>query len=163
MKHNTIFSINSLLQNSPIIAQLYNKLNQLEQLNKFISHFLPPMLAKNCRASNIRDGILILTTTSPVWNHQINFLKIDLLTQLRKNNPEWASLSSILVKTEYLAECLTNTEHKTLKTIKNFTVSKENIKAINNIADNQISHQPLASALKQLAKKFNYSGPSRGV
>lgn len=153
MKHNTIFSINSLLQNSPIIAQLYNKLNQLEQLNKFISHFLPPMLAKNCRASNIRDGILILTTTSPVWNHQINFLKIDLLTQLRKNNAEWTGLSSILVKTDYLAECLTTKEHNSSKKLNNFTISKENIEIINNLADNEISHQPLASALKQLAKK----------
>lgn len=152
MKHNTIFSINSLLQNSPIIAQLYNKLNQLEQLNKIITNFLPPMLAKNCRASNLRDGILILTTTGPVWNHQINFLKIDLLNKLR-SNPEWAGLASISIKTEYLSECLTNTEHKAPKKLQNFTISKENIEIINNLANNEISHQPLASALKQLAKK----------
>lgn len=155
MKHNTIFSINSLLQNSPIIAQLYNKLNQLEQLNKFITRFLPPILAKNCCVSNLRDGVLILTTTSPVWNHQINFLKVDLLTQLRRASPEWAGLSSILVKTDYLAECLTTNEHNNSKKLNNFTISKDNIETINNLADNQISHQPLAAALKQLANKLS--------
>lgn len=106
MKHNTIRSINYLLQNSPTIAKLYNKLQQLEQLNTIVANFLPPKIAKQCTVSNLRDGILILTTTSPIWNHQINFLKMDLLDKLRRSDPIWISIKSISVKTAYLIEDL---------------------------------------------------------
>ncbi|MGD0465128.1 MAG: DUF721 domain-containing protein [Gammaproteobacteria bacterium] len=157
MKYISIHSINALLQNSPTITNIRNKLQQLQQLNKIVAKLLPPTISCHCSVANLRDGILILTTTSPVWNHQINFLKMDLLDKLRISEPAWAGISSILVKTNYLIEELTTYQPDPINNIQNtnnnskkFFISEKNAEIINGIANNEISYLPLAMALKKL-------------
>ncbi len=164
-KYTNIHSINTLLQNSPTILNIQDKLQQLQQLHNTVTNLLPPIIAKYCSVANLRDGVLILTTTSPVWNHQINFLKMDLLDKLRNSNAAWAGIASISVKTDYLPEDLMvyqqNNDHSNHKSndkqkdrLKNFTISTKTAKIINNIATNDINHPPLAMALKNLARKL---------
>jgi|GEM_PF-1210721 hypothetical protein len=158
MKYISIHSINALLQNSPTITNIRNKLQQLQQLNKIVAKLLPPTTSYHCSVANLRDGILILTTTSPVWNHQINFLKMDLLDKLRISDPAWAGISSILVKTNYLIEELAIYQPDPIKiniqntknNSKKFFISEKNAEIINSIANNEISYLPLAMALKKL-------------
>ena len=160
MKYTSINSINALLQNSPTITNIRNKLQQLQQLNKIVTKLLPPILSRYVSVANLRDGILILTTTSPVWNHQINFLKMDLLDKLRVSDPAWAGIGSILVKTNYLIEELAiyqpnpteiNIQNTNNNPKKN-SMSAKNADIINNIANNEISYKPLAMALQKLTK-----------
>jgi len=158
MKYISIHSINALLQNSPTITNIRNKLQQLKQLNKIVTKLLPPALSCHATVANLRDGILILTTTSPVWNHQINFLKMDLLDKLRISDPAWAGISSILVKTNYIIEELAVYHPDPVKiniqntnnNPKKISISAKNAEIINGIANNEISYKPLAMALKKL-------------
>ncbi len=162
MKYTSIQHINKLLQNSPIIIDVRNKLQQLQQLNKAVANLLPPTIASNCSVANLRDGLLVLTTNSPVWRHQINFLKMDLLDQLRISNPLWAGISAISVTIDYLIEDLDkyqkdpnpvnniNIDSKT----KNFNISLETAELMNTIANQSISYQPLSVALKKLIEKI---------
>ena len=162
MKYTSIQHINKLLQNSPIIIDVRNKLQQLQQLNKAVTNLLPPTIASNCSVANLRDGLLVLTTNSPVWRHQINFLKMDLLDQLRSSNPLWAGISAISVTIDYLIEDLDkyqkdlnlvnniNIDSKT----KNFTISLETAELMNTIANQSINYEPLSIALKKLIKKI---------
>lgn len=160
MKYNNIRSFNTLLQNSPTISKLYYKLQQLQQLNNIITSFLPTIIAQHCSVSNLTAGTLILTTTSPVWNHQINFLKMDLLNKLRNSDPIWAGITGITVKTNYLMEELNNykqinNNNKTKP--KKITLSAHNIAIINNIANNEISYSPLAKMLKKLCDNAEHN------
>ena len=160
MKYTSIHSINALLQNSQTIIKIRNKLQKLQQLNKIVTKLLPPQISCHCSVANLRDGILILTTTSPVWNHQINFLKMDLLDKLRASDTAWAGITSISIKTSYLIEELTAYQPEPFKidiqnsniNPKKFAISTKNAEIINGIANNEISYQPLAMALKKLIK-----------
>ena len=174
MKYTSTQHINTLLHNSSIITDFCNKLQQLKQLNQIVSSLLPTTIANNCSVANLRDGILILTTNSPVWKHQINFLKIDLLEKLRNTSPMWAGIISISVRIDYLAEDLNtyqnniklsnlniitnNTSndkinHK-IKVNKNFTISPQTALLVNSIVDQEISYKPLSCKLKNLIEKL---------
>lgn len=155
MKYNNIRSFNNLLQNSPTISKLYYKLQQIQQLNNVLTNLLPPLAAQNCCVSNLRDGMLILTTTSPVWNHQINFLKTDLINKLRNSSPDFAGITAIKVKTSYLIEELNNYKNPALnnKSPKKLNISANSAKVIRDIADKAITYSPLANILKKLCKE----------
>lgn len=156
MKYNNIRSFNNLLQNSPTISKLYYKLQQIQQLNNVLTNLLPPLAAQNCCVSNLRDGMLILTTTSPVWNHQINFLKTDLINKLRNSSPDFAGITAIKVKTSYLIEELNNYKNAAStnnKSRKKLNISANSAKVIHDIADKAITYQPLANMLKNLCKE----------
>lgn len=94
-------SLTNLLSSVPELQQLTQKLAQLEQINFYLTANLDPTLAAHCRVANLRDGSLILSTTSPAWNHKLRFASLDLLTVLRAN-PKWSGLKSIAVRVDYL-------------------------------------------------------------
>lgn len=147
-----MYSFNNLLQNSPTISKLYCKLQQIQQLNNVLANLLPPLAAQNCYVSNLKEGMLILTTTSPVWNHQINFLKSDLINKLRNSSPEFAGITTIKVKTSYLLAELDNynTPSSTNTPPKKLNISPKSATIIRNIAEKEITHPPLANILKKL-------------
>lgn len=99
-----MISFTSLLQSAPNLNKLLAKLAQLEQLNRFIAKYFEatePNLGKQCRVANLREGILILSTTGPAWKHKLRFATSDLLSALRAN-PQWSSLKSIEVRIDYI-------------------------------------------------------------
>lgn len=87
-------SIAALLTTSPGLRPLVEKINELAILNRIVLKNLDPHLVPHCSVSNLRDGILILTTSSPTWGHQLRFSSMTLLNKLREN-PQWAGLKSI--------------------------------------------------------------------
>ena len=174
MKYTSIQHINTLLQNSSIINDVRNKLQQLKELNQAVVSLLPTEASNYCSVANFRDGVLILTTKSPAWKHQINFLKMDLLDQLRSYNSSWAGISSITVTIDYLIDDLDkyqnnsdnndsingynidkkNSNNQDNKN-KNFTISSKTAELINNIVNQEISYEPLAIGLKRLIGKIS--------
>ena len=89
---------------------------------------------------------------------------MDLLDKLRASDPAWAGITSISIKTSYLIEELTVYQPEPFKiniqntniNPKKFAISTKNAEIINGIANNEISYQPLAMALKKLTK-INYT------
>lgn len=98
-----MISFTSLLQTAPNLHKLLAKLEQIKQLNLFVTSHLEPSLAKQCQVANLRDGVLILSTTSPAWKHKLRFAALDLLSALRAN-PHWSNLKSIEIRIDYLPE-----------------------------------------------------------
>ena len=96
-----MISFTNLLQTAPNLYKLLDKLEQLNLLNSFVVAHLEPSLAAQCRVANLRDGILILSTTSPAWKHKLRFATLDLLSALRAH-PKWSSLKAIEVRIDYL-------------------------------------------------------------
>lgn len=86
--------LSNILENSSILREYLKKINKVTELNKAVLAALPSELAAHCQVANLRNNTLILTTSSPVWKHQITFQQADLLSRLRKN-PEWAGISHI--------------------------------------------------------------------
>ena len=168
--YNNFKSIGLLLKNSPIMGKLFHKLQQLEQIKQIIPSFLPEVIKNHCNIANLQEGVLTLVTNSPAWKHQLNFLKMDLLEQLRKSSPLLAGLSSISIKIDYLQEDLykyhdnINEYYKSLiKSNKNFnhnnhlnsiSISITTAKLIENIITQEIKHQPLLDNFRRLLTKI---------
>jgi len=89
-------SLIEVIAKSPLFAEIVNKVELLAKLNRVVLEKLDPKLRGHCRVANLRDGILILTTTSPALGHQLRFATSDLLTSLRAL-PEWCHLKSIKI------------------------------------------------------------------
>ena len=87
-------SLIEVLAKSPLFGEIVNKVELLAKLNRVVLEKLDPELRGHCRVANLRDGVLILTTTSPALGHQLRFATSDLLTSLRAL-PEWCHLKSI--------------------------------------------------------------------
>lgn len=135
-----------LLQTVPDLRKFVSKLDQLKQINNFVSSKLEPILARNCRVANLRDGSLILSTTSPAWNHKLRFIALDLLSALR-SNPAWSGLKSIEVRVDYLPI----NEHNTTTNLKKPSLpSVHNAKLMQEIANN-ITCKKLSESLNKLA------------
>ena len=150
-----------MLQTSPVISDFCVKLEQLQQLQQAISNLLPPTIGNYCKVANLRNGVLVLTTNSPVWKHQLNFLKMDLLEQLRNSNTFWSGIASIVITMDYLMEDLYKYQNNTKinglnnqRKIKNFTISNKTAVLVNSIFDQEISYKPLLNKLKQLIEKI---------
>lgn len=146
MQYKTHKSFASLLAGTPELRNFTAKLDHLNQMNQVISSKLEPSLASHCHVANLRDGTLILATTSPAWNHKLRFSALDLLSTLRAD-PRWSGLKSIEIRVDYLP----NTETaSTMKRSKPITLSAASAQLIKQAADN-ISNPSLAEAMRRLA------------
>ena len=161
--YNNFKSIGLLLKNSPIMGKLFKKLQQLEQIKQIIPNFIPEVIKNHCKVGNLEEGVLTLVTNSPAWKHKLNFLKMDLLEQLRKSSPLLAGLSSISIKIDYLQEDLykyhdnINEYYKSLikSSVKtNISITVNTAKLIENIITQEIKHQPLLDTFKKLLTKI---------
>ncbi len=141
-------TLSDLLYSSPSLGGFTSKLEQLQELNKLVASQLETSLQPHCRVANLRNGKLILTTTSPTWNHKLRFCSLDLLSSLRKD-PRWAGLSSIEVKVDYLPVHSDDTT-KTLEKPKPISQQAADSLAI---AAQGIKDQRLAAAVLQLSRK----------
>jgi hypothetical protein len=149
MQYKTL-SFTSLLQSSAEMQNFLGKVDALAQLNTLIASKLEPSLASNCRVANLRDGILILATTSPAWNHKLRFYSVDLLSELR-SDPRWSGLKSIEIRVDYLP----NTESASAPGSKRgISISKENAELLSQLAET-IANPKLAQALKRVSSKGN--------
>jgi len=79
---------------SPDLSRFIKKIEQLSKLNQAVKQQLDPTLARQCQVANLRNGMLILTTPSSIWGHQLRFQEMELLSALRAT-PEWCGLTSI--------------------------------------------------------------------
>lgn len=146
--HYTCRAITSLIRATPDLQKFVEKLEQLDHINRYLSTHLEPALADNCRVANLRDGALVLSTTSPAWHHKLRFVTMDLLSTLRAN-PLWSGLKSIEVRVDYLP----TTHHDTPTNFKTpSAISAQNAKLLRQTATH-ITNEKLASALSRLAKR----------
>ncbi|HSX20088.1 MAG TPA: DciA family protein [Gammaproteobacteria bacterium] len=141
-------TFSNLLHNVPDLNKFVTKLEQLEQISHFVAAHLEPDLASQCRVANLRDGALILSTTSPAWNHKLRFIALDLLSALR-TQPCWSGLKSIEVRVDYLPNYENNT---TTNLQKPHSLSQYNAKLIQETA-NGVTCGKLSQALKRLASR----------
>lgn len=141
-------NLHSLLQTSPELSKFVAKLETLTQLSHFVATNLEPSLAQQCRVANLRDGSIILSTSSPAWNHKLRFVAQDLLSLLRKNH-QWSGLKSIEVRVDYLPAH----EYSTTTNLKRpLKLSAYNAKLLMDTA-NGVTCTKLAQALQRLAQK----------
>jgi hypothetical protein len=87
-------SFPDILNHSKILRGFLDKTSTLTQLNQAVLKKCDPTLRTQCRVTNVRDGILILTATSPAWGHALRFAETELLTAL-KQDPNWCGIKSI--------------------------------------------------------------------
>lgn len=148
MKCKTNQSITSLLQNVPDLQKFVGRIEQLKQISEIISSKLEPSLADNCHVANLRDGTLILATTSPVWNHKLRFSALDLLSALR-SDPRWSGLKSIEVRVDYSA---TSENTSVINPNKPREISASGARSLLQAAES-INNPQLALALVRVARR----------
>ncbi|PAJ74118.1 RNA-binding protein [Pseudoalteromonas sp. NBT06-2] len=87
-----------------LMAGMSNKITSYAGKNQKLSHFqvlleesISVPMAKKCRVSNYRDAIMVIETDSAAVAMRLNYMKMSILSDLRKNGlPE---LSQIKVQT----------------------------------------------------------------
>jgi hypothetical protein len=89
-----MMGFNNLLTESVPLSKLTQQASQRSQANRAILTLLDPILAKNCRVANIREGTLIFSTTSPAWRHRLHFAQNTILTTL-KHSTAWQHIHTI--------------------------------------------------------------------
>ncbi len=146
MQYKTHKSFANLLAGTHELRNFTAKIDHLKQMNEIISSKLEPALASHCHVANLRDGTLVLATTSPAWNHKLRFSALDLLSSLRAD-PRWSGLKSIEVRVDYLPSTETTSPPKRNRPL---TLSADNAQLIKQAADN-ILDPNLAAAMRRLA------------
>lgn len=148
MQYKSKFSFASLLQTNPELCNFVAKIEKLKQINQFFADNLDPELLDNCQVANLRDGTLVISTTSPAWNHKLRFSSLDILSALRAD-PRWAGLKAIDVRVDYLPQRPNDT---TSGSKKPKAISNNSAELIENMA-NTISNPQLAESLRKLSKQ----------
>ncbi len=141
------FSLTELLAVSPVLGEIVNKVEQLAKLNRIVHQKLDTKLRRYCRVANLRDNILILTTSSPALGHLLRFEKTELLTTLR-TDPTLCHLKSIEIKVRPLSNQKPTIEKQ--PTVVRSTLSKFSAELIKNTALN-IDSVSLRTALLRLS------------
>ncbi len=145
MQYKTLYT---LFNSAPDLSKFVTKLEQIEQISQLVTSHLEPALGSQCRVANLREGTLIISTTSPAWHHQLRFQSLDLLSQLRAR-PEWCGLKSIEVRVDYLPVH----EHNTKTNLKKpLTMSSNNAKLLEDTA-NSVTCPKLAKSLQRLSAR----------
>lgn len=147
MQYKTNQSFTNLLQTTPELHKLVAKLDHLEQMNHVIASKLDPDLANHCRVANLRDGMLILATTSPAWNHKLRFSTLDLLSALR-SDPRWSGLKSIDIRVDYMSQDKTASPTKSKRSK---VLSAQSAEVIQQLA-NGVGNKKLSDSLNRLAR-----------
>lgn len=86
--------IADVINKSNDLSKFIKQINQLSKINQAVKQYLEPMLANQCQVANLRNGTLILTTSSSIWGHQLRFQEMALLSALRATQ-EWCGLKAI--------------------------------------------------------------------
>lgn len=151
-KHQSYKAFTNLLHTAPDLQKFVAKLQHLEQINSYLGAHLDANLVKHCRVANLRDGAIILSTTSPAWHHKLRFVSLDILSTLRAN-PLWSGLKSVEIRVDYLQSI----EHDTSTNIKTSSrPSAQNAKLLQETAT-QIGNKKLSDSLSRLASRLKQS------
>lgn len=93
-RDNSMSRFASILNTSPMLQEILKKTEDLIKLNHKVQEQLEPSLKPHCRVTNWRNGILVLTTSSPAYKHLLRFREIELLSILRAD-PAFSGIISI--------------------------------------------------------------------
>lgn len=148
MQVKTNQSLSNLLQTTPELHDFVTKLEHLAQINSAIAQNLEATLANHCKVANLRDGALVLSTTSPAWHHKLRFSSMEILSMLRKD-PRWSGLKSVEIRVDYLPSIESQTANGYYT--KPRTLSTASRQLIEQTAAN-LTNPKLAAALARLAK-----------
>lgn len=75
--------LSKLLHQSSTIPELAEKAELLLHLDHYVKQMLSGPVTEQLKVANLRQGILVIETTSAAWAARINFQKNKLLQQLR--------------------------------------------------------------------------------
>lgn len=140
-------SFKDILLGSPLLKTVLQKADEVNKLNQAVLKNLSSELIPYCRVTHINDGVLILTTPSPTWGHQLRFTTHSLLSSLR-SEPQWCGLKSIKIHVRPNDEKLP----VILPALPIPVLSKTGAKHIQAIAK-QIGHPGLQEALLRLSSR----------
>ncbi len=140
-------SLSNVLQTAPTLRTFVTKLEQLAQINFAIANHLQASMANHCKVANLRDGALVLSTSSPAWHHKLRFSSMEILSLLRRD-PRWSGLKSIEVRVDYLPNI--ESQASNIQQPKTKPISAANRLLIQQTASHLTNHK-LAEALRKLA------------
>ena len=75
--------LSRLMHHSGKLPSLAEKAELLRQLDQQVKQMLSEHVAEQLQVANLREGVLVIETTSAAWAARINFQKSMLLTQLQ--------------------------------------------------------------------------------
>ncbi|MCL1115191.1 MULTISPECIES: DUF721 domain-containing protein [Shewanella] len=75
--------LSNLVHLSGRLPELAEKAELLNNLNKYVKQILNGPVAEQLKVANLRQGVLVIDTTSAAWAARINFQKQKLLQQLQ--------------------------------------------------------------------------------
>lgn len=62
-----------------VLHQLWEKNQQVQQINQTLTDMLPPPLSKHCRVINLREQTAVIYTDSAVWATRLRYLIPEVL------------------------------------------------------------------------------------
>ena len=75
--------LSNLVHLSGRLPELAEKAELLNSLNQYVKQILNGPVAEQLKVANLRQGVLVIETTSAAWAARINFQKPKLLQQLQ--------------------------------------------------------------------------------
>lgn len=144
----TYSSFTEILTRSSTLQDFVKKAESLLQINRYVLSKLDPILAAQCQVTALQDNILILTTHSATFGHQLRFMSPELLSILRQN-PKWSALKAIQIKVRPTVEM---DESPTLS-LKKHPVSHQSANHIQAMAQ-EISAPKLRQSLLRFCKRY---------
>ncbi|PKI09360.1 DUF721 domain-containing protein, partial [Shewanella sp. 11B5] len=75
--------LSNLVHLSGRLPELAEKAELLNNLNRYVKQTLNGPVAEQLKVANLRQGVLVIETTSAAWAARINFQKQKLLKQLQ--------------------------------------------------------------------------------
>ncbi|GGP51851.1 MULTISPECIES: DUF721 domain-containing protein [Shewanella] len=75
--------LSNLVHLSGRLPELAEKAELLNSLNQYVKQTLTGPVAEQLKVANLRQGVLVIETTSAAWAARINFQKQKLLLQLQ--------------------------------------------------------------------------------
>ncbi|MBB1319639.1 DUF721 domain-containing protein [Shewanella sp. SR43-4] len=75
--------LSNLVHLSGRLPELAEKAELLNNLNRYVKQTLSGPVAEQLKVANLRQGVLVIETTSAAWAARINFQKQKLLKQLQ--------------------------------------------------------------------------------
>ncbi|QDE29611.1 MULTISPECIES: DUF721 domain-containing protein [Shewanella] len=75
--------LSNLVHVSGRLPELAEKAELLNNLNRYVKQTLNGPVAEQLKVANLRQGVLVIETTSAAWAARINFQKQKLLKQLQ--------------------------------------------------------------------------------
>ena len=67
------------------LANVVDKVNQLQSLNQYLRTQLDPQILLHCHIANLRDNTLILFANNAAWATKIRYMSSEILKIVKKN------------------------------------------------------------------------------